>query len=515
MHKMYKPRDILYIGLFLLLVLALWLGLSLLPGPALVRLPPEAKGGYDLTGVNFTDNVYYLYQAWETWPEKLYTPDELPKAGPSITYSDNYPYATHRQTLVLAPGVTYGISLRSSDFAMRMFLDGEEIFTAGNPAATEAENVPSVRQVLYYFTPKTDRVEIVVQSSNYVHYLDGTKAPHIVLGRAENVAAHARAKDIKSGVIFGCLMTAFLYHLAVFLLNRRQRASLVFGLLCLLVGLVGVEGFVVLGDGMYWLAVYRLGYAATIFSLAGFVLLVDLLFPGALHKWVVRWYYAVCGAYLALALLAHTMVVTRVLAAFHAVSVAMILYLILRLAPTLRQGRLKNMLAFLGIALFGLFAVYVMLYRNGIGPALYINNQPVVTVEAGLVLLVACYAMVLAIQQAEVNRRLERAREQLAEAKTRYESLQARAKEAENERSPAGRLADFGLTKRENEVALLLLAGKSRAEITQVLSVSRGTVNTHCTNLYRKAGCTSVAELTRLVLPAAPGGPGSGENSTD
>lgn len=64
---------------------------------------------------------------------------------------------------------------------------------------------------------------------------------------------------------------------------------------------------------------------------------------------------------------------------------------------------------------------------------------------------------------------------------------------------PAARLDDFGLTKRETEVALLLLDGKNREDIAGLLNISMGTVNTHCSNLYRKAGVGSVSEFAALI----------------
>lgn len=490
------PRDMIYIILFLVLVLAMWTGLSLLPGPVIEHVPYATRGSHDLTGTDFTDTIYRLEQAWETWPGKLYTPDELEDAEEPIQYNCDQPCATHRETLKLTPGITYGISNRSSDYAMRMFLNGEEIVTAGNPGATEEENVPGVREFVYYFTPQTETVEIVVQSSNYIHYRDGTKAPLLLIGTAENIADYVRNFTLKSGIIFGCLVMAFLYHLAVFLLNRRQLASLVFGLLCLVVGIYSTERFVSLT-----LTVYRLGYVAMIFSVAGLVLLVNILFPDTLNKRLLLAYFAICGAYLVMSLLAHPLLVTRVLQVFQIISICMIVYSLVCLILKRRERELKNALAFLGVALFGLSTLYDILYKNGLGPNLLINDQRVVDGAAGMVLMVTCYAMVIAIEQTEVNRRLEEAKTALAAAKARYIAL---SQEKENgnlaEKAPTS-FSELGLTRREKEIALLLLDGRRRDEIAELLSISRGTINTHCTNIYRKANVTSVTEFTRLMLP--------------
>lgn len=489
-----KSRDVIYIFLFLILVFALWTGLYSLPTPTVEVFPFVSNGNHDLTDTDFSETIYKLAQAWETWPEKLYTPEQLKYAEKPVAYNSSFPFATHRVTLKLNRGVTYGITSRSSDYAMRMFMNGEEIVAFGNPAATEEENIPQVQELVYYFTPQEETVEIVLQSSNYVHYRDGTKAPAFIIGTADNIAQYVQSNILRSGIIFGCLMVAFLYHFVVFILNRQQQASLLFSLICLMMALYSVGNLFTLT-----LTIYRFGYVAMILSFAGLVQLLNILFNGILNKWVIRAYYMICGAYLLLSLIAHTMLVSRVLIIFQAISIGMIVYYLICLAITLREKKLKNLLAFLGFALFGLSAIFEMLYKNSLGPRAYINNQTIVNSGAGMVLLVVCYAIILAIEQAEVNLRLLEANAALLEAEERYKELSEQKLESE---SLPVKLSDFGLSKRETEVALLLLDGKSRDEIAGLLFISMGTVNTHCTHIYRKAGCRSVTEFTRLALPS-------------
>lgn len=50
-------------------------------------------------------------------------------------------------------------------------------------------------------------------------------------------------------------------------------------------------------------------------------------------------------------------------------------------------------------------------------------------------------------------------------------------------------------SKREKEVLQLVLAGKSTAEIADILFISVHTINTHRKNILSKSGCTSLVEL--------------------
>lgn len=59
------------------------------------------------------------------------------------------------------------------------------------------------------------------------------------------------------------------------------------------------------------------------------------------------------------------------------------------------------------------------------------------------------------------------------------------------------------LSKREQEVLVLLSNGYSRREIGDALGISVNTAARHISNIYRKLGITSVAEATRYALSHA------------
>jgi DNA-binding CsgD family transcriptional regulator len=59
----------------------------------------------------------------------------------------------------------------------------------------------------------------------------------------------------------------------------------------------------------------------------------------------------------------------------------------------------------------------------------------------------------------------------------------------------------FGFSRREVQVAELLIQAKTRDEIGLELGLSRGTINTYCSSLYKKTGSTSQAEfISKLTL---------------
>ena len=491
-----KLREVIYITLFLMLIIVLWAGPSVLSGPELVKLP-LTQGGYDLSANDFENHVYETAPGWDSWPEKLYAPEELAGAGAPVPHKSldytKTQYATHRLRLNLPPGAVYGISLYSSNFSMRIYIDGVEVDCVGVPGASREETTPQMRQAVYYFVTQSENTEIVVQAANFV-YREGGRAPTLTIGSAEAIARYERTADLESGLLFGCLVTACLYNLAIFLMNRRQVSSLVFSGICLLLAYVSRDFPSLLMQAYNWQIAIRAEYLCYVVAANALLLLICLLFRGALHRWCVRAYLIASSLFVALILFTDSTFFTRLLIGFQAISVALIVYSIVRLfALTLRERKRKNILAFTGIMLLMLFIVGDILSRYGI----YVMGQAM-RAATGMALFVFCYAMVLSIEQAEINVRLDEARTALDAAEARYNDLaQARA----GGDAPVARISDFGLTRRETDVTLLLLDGKSREEIAALLCISMGTVNTHCSNVYRKTGCGSVADLVRKLQP--------------
>ncbi len=60
--------------------------------------------------------------------------------------------------------------------------------------------------------------------------------------------------------------------------------------------------------------------------------------------------------------------------------------------------------------------------------------------------------------------------------------------------------SDTGLSTRENEIAELILDGKTNGEIAELLFISRKTVETHLYNMFRKLNVTNRVQLVRRLL---------------
>ena len=72
-----------------------------------------------------------------------------------------------------------------------------------------------------------------------------------------------------------------------------------------------------------------------------------------------------------------------------------------------------------------------------------------------------------------------------------------------NIRLPKSWPSDFGFSSREIEVADLIVAGFTNAQIANALFISMSTVKSHVHNVMRKADINSRWELIKFVIPSS------------
>ncbi|MDR1603277.1 MAG: sensor histidine kinase [Gracilibacteraceae bacterium] len=425
---MKKHRNNLYIFVFLAIIVLMWSGLIFVPDAEEVDLP-AAKGVHDLSAADFENTVYYSKDYWESWPERLYTPGDFASGAvtepPLFLASGDFAriqFATHRLTLRLPPGKVYGLSMTTSDFAMRLFIDGAEIDSVGVPGATREETVPRVLKKEYYFSPQTETTELVVQAANFVHR-EGAWYPSFYIGSAENIAQRAGRDAFFGALIFGCLIAMALDHMALFVLNRKWKSALLFSVCCFLMALMSSKKFLFLFFPQYnWFVAIRVEYVVHFAVFFMLTLFLHTIFPRLYHKPVIRAYLVLCGLY-CLTLFWDTPVFTSLLQYFEYASAAMIAYTLIRLAlAALRERKSQNTLAFFGVFGVCFLAVNDMLYHQGIGWLGPLTGQEF-TATIGMMFFAVCYSLLISVEYTETERAMLDARENEARLTADNEAL--------------------------------------------------------------------------------------------
>jgi len=206
-----KWTPLIVLPFLLAVCFALWFALD--PAPS-VPIPSEGDT-WDLREFDFSDPkaIAKLTGPVAYIPGALLTPEEFEARSHEIVYG--YPeqgarYATSRMR-VLVPDGYYAFSSLSVDFSERLYVNGHLVFEIGSPGDSKATTVPDTRSQILTLTPEDGVIEIVVQSSNFVHRESGGHAGWKV-GNPETLLSYMKSGYL-TNMEMGCYLALFLVHI--------------------------------------------------------------------------------------------------------------------------------------------------------------------------------------------------------------------------------------------------------------------------------------------------------------
>jgi len=211
--------------------------------------PPVAKDGYiDLIDWDFNKNgIVKLDGDWEFYWDRLLTPlnfkDQviLPDGYEKVPSSwkgtmaqlklSDQGSATYRLRIRLnSTDIMLGIKTTSIRMSNRIFIDGKEVLSCGNPGWSKADgyvmaNTPQTT----YFYPQNKEMVILIQVSNY-NFKDGGIIQSIYLGKQKDISMMAMRKAFLNAFLAAGLFVTGLYYLFVFIGRRKDFSVLYYSL---------------------------------------------------------------------------------------------------------------------------------------------------------------------------------------------------------------------------------------------------------------------------------------------
>jgi serine phosphatase RsbU (regulator of sigma subunit) len=147
-------------------------------------------------------------------------------------------HATYRLRVVLPPQGTKRemMAIKTQFIATNyaLYVQGQTIYAPRQLGTTAEANLPHYNPEVFYFTPQSDTVSIVVQVANFTDRLAGITQP-ISLGHAHVVRQGYEANLMVNFFLFGVLVVMGGYHLSLFFFRRKSTAAGWFALYCLVV----------------------------------------------------------------------------------------------------------------------------------------------------------------------------------------------------------------------------------------------------------------------------------------
>lgn len=239
----------------------------------------QAKNGYlDLSSWDFEkDGVVSLDGEWEFYWNQLLTykdfeqgksikPDgyfEVPSVWTNYTLNDEklpaYGYATYRLK-VKADNIESlkGLKILTFSTAYKLMVNDEVMAENGVVGQTKENAVSEFRPKAVSFKNTSKNFDIIIQISNY-KYSRGGMWHSIYLGNDQQIRALKEFDSGKAMFMFGVTMIMSLYHMTLFLLQKRDKSSLYFALILLVTAIrISITGEYIINNFVQSISITRM-----------------------------------------------------------------------------------------------------------------------------------------------------------------------------------------------------------------------------------------------------------------
>ncbi len=281
----------------------------------------EAVGGViDLSGYDFDrGQTVSLSGEWAMFPREFVSGgadaagaglepvfQRLPGYWNDAGTMESRGWATYSLTLLLPEdavrqGTPLAFRFSDSISACSYWIDGELVFSSGLPGMSRETEIPVFKPGVHFFTPKSARVRLDIQASNF-HYRVGGVWLVPVIGSAGMVADEWNRSTQTVLFLFGALMIMMVYQIAVFSYRHKELSALWFGLICLTISMrILVTGNCLLQQwvpDLHWEIARRFEFLPMAAAPVFFTLFIDELFPSLLNARVKK-AIAIAGAFFA------------------------------------------------------------------------------------------------------------------------------------------------------------------------------------------------------------------------
>lgn len=395
--------------------------------------PRAVNGVLDLSAWDFAaGGTVRLDGEWEFYWRRLLAPQDFERgeaipapglieapgtwnghqAGGEAVTGDGY--ATYRLRVRLKdPGGPLALHVPYMRTAYRLWIDGEQVAANGKVGTSRGTMVPQYLPQTVLFTPRGETVQLVVQVSNFRHRSGGMRES-IEMGTVGGIARKQERGQAFRMALFGAILVMALYHFGLYILRRRDRSSLYFGLFCLLFAVrilvTGEMLLVRMFPDFNWEAHLRIEYLTGYLVLPVFVMLLHHLYPRETSVWAVRLAQA-AGALGIVSLPMPVRQSSLLIPPYNGVIILFVLYSFYVLVAAVRRRREGSGLFLAGGAFFlAMTAAEVLGYNAGVLPFPVPQLTP-----PGLFVLILAQSMILAQRFTKAFTELQHSRRLLTE----------------------------------------------------------------------------------------------------
>jgi serine phosphatase RsbU (regulator of sigma subunit) len=349
-------------------------------------LPIVKDGVADLSGWNFSSNGNIeLNGEWEFYYGQLLEPDDftsgltgnrsyisVPNAWDSFLYNDkkigSWAHATYRLNIITRDNNPVYIKIMPPNSACKVWANGNYYGEIGRVAKNFKDEIPKYKSVVYDFEPVNNKIELIIQVSNYSIYLGGMILP-VTAGHRENLYGQKNKRIAFDIFMFASLLVISVYYSGLYLMRKSDKSNLFFSVFTLLLSaraLVTNEMYLyeLLPDAN-WQIMYKIDFITTTLCVPVFIHFIYLIYPGIIKKPVRIIFTSIAVIYSLLILFSSTRIYSFYLPAYNIVTLIaclFVLYVLIRAMIDKQEGA--------NLALSG----FMILFFTVINDILSVNN---------------------------------------------------------------------------------------------------------------------------------------------
>jgi len=268
------------------------------PTERALSAPTVKHGLIDLRNWNFDINgVVSLTGEWEFYWDTLLFPRDFPtqlkpgypffpstwnKLANDSNNITHYGYATYRAVLRIdSSWQVLALSVPAVYTSYKLWLNGQPFSENGKVGTSKNNSVPYWLPVTKSFTHGQDRIELVLQISNFEHNKGGISQP-IVIGTPLQLFTTREQQLSVALLLTGALIMGGLFFLGLFMFDRQNKAILYFSLFTI------TYSYRIIGTDLYflhsffphikWIIATRLEYLTLFLSTYFFMRFLEIVY---------------------------------------------------------------------------------------------------------------------------------------------------------------------------------------------------------------------------------------------
>ena len=342
----------------------------------LLKTPPvsttvESENGiWDLRGIDMQATSAKLTGYPEYYAGSLLTPEEFSSSNGTQVgiVPEGVEYITFRYRILLPDDSLVAVARYAAGNASRIYINGRLLDSVGEPGVSRETTTPDNRYISFTAWPEDGVLEIVEQSSNFVHKDSFEPTLRFYVGNEGALSNWTIRFNAFPAIEIGIYLLLFIVHLLLFLTLPSYRANLWLALLCfswaLHTGVIGTKIWLMLLPWLSWEAAFRIEYLAFPLSLVLLTLAYRELFPNALQKGFRIMVYIASPLAAVFILLLNTKLLSYIGVPMIALGGLASIYVLIRILYTTRKPNTEQKLVLAGIGVLLLALIADTLYFN-------------------------------------------------------------------------------------------------------------------------------------------------------